>query len=539
MARKSPVPPSATAPGAATGTATCPATLATIGTYPVTAVADVPEIVAQARAAQPAWARLSIGDRASRILAARRFLIDHTDEVADVIHRDNGKPTIEALTSEVVPAIDLMGYFAHHAESIVADETIRIHNPFFFNKRSYIKHRPRGVVAVIAPWNYPFSIPLGEVVMALMAGNTVVLKGSSLTPLVAMEIERVMAAADLPPGVFTVVQGGGSTVGAALAMARVDKISFTGSVGVGRQVMRMAAENLTPVKLELGGKDPAIVCADADIERAANGVLWGAFLNCGQTCASVERVYVHEAVADEFIDRVVHGARALRVGWAENDAAVDIDVGPMTSGEQLDIVKQHIADAVARGATIRTGGGRPEELSETHFPGWFHAPTVLTDVTHEMACMREETFGPTLPIQRVRSEEEAVRLANDTPFGLTASVWSKSRTRARDLAERMHTGVVTINDCTYSHGVSETPWTGVGWSGFGSSHGAIGLRELTFPQHVNYDVMPLKRNLWWYPYSPFLSKLLGGFVKVLGGADTVTRPLHDAVHNVRKVSGLW
>lgn len=522
-----------------TGIAYSPATLQPIGTYPLTPVDAIPDIVAAARAAQPAWAALSMGDRASRILAARRFLIDHAQEVAGVIHRDNGKPTIEALTSEVVPVIDLMGYFAHHGESILADEPIRIHNPFFLNKRSYLKHQPRGVVAVIAPWNYPFSIPLGEVVMALMAGNAVVLKGSSITPLVAIEIERVMAAAELPPGVLTVVQGGGSTVGAALARAKVDKISFTGSVGVGREVMRLAAENLTPVKLELGGKDPAIVCADADVERAANGLLWGGFMNCGQTCASVERVYVHEAVADELIDRIVQGARALRVGWADDDSVVDVDMGPMTSGDQLKLVEAHVEDAVRRGAKVLTGGGRPESLPQERFPGWFYAPTVLTNVTHEMECLREETFGPTLPIVRVRSDEEALALANDSPYGLTASVWSRSRARARHLAERVKAGVVTINDCTYSHAVAETPWTGVGWSGFGSSHGAVGLRELCVPQHVNYDVMPLKRNLWWYPYGPFLGRLLGGFLKVLGGADSVTRPMHDIVHTVRKVGGLW
>jgi succinate-semialdehyde dehydrogenase/glutarate-semialdehyde dehydrogenase len=526
-------------PESATGIAYNPATLQPIGSYELTPVDALAGIVAEARAAQPAWAAVSVGDRASRVLAARRFLIDHAGEIAAVIHRDNGKPTLEALTTEVVPAIDLMGYFAHHTESILADEPIRIHNPFFFNKRSYLKHQPRGVVAVIAPWNYPFSIPMGEVVMALMAGNAVVLKGSSLTPLVAKEIGRVMAAAELPPGVFTVVQGGGSTVGSALARAKVDKISFTGSVGVGREIMRLAAENLTPVKLELGGKDPAIVCADADVERAANGVIWGAFMNCGQTCASVERVYVHDSVADEFIDRVVQGTRALRVGWAEDDSVADVDVGPMTSEDQLELVRAHVADAVRRGATVLAGGGRPDSVPEERLPGWFFAPTVLTNVTREMDCLREETFGPTLPIVRVSSDEEALRLANHSPYGLTASVWTRSRARGRFLAEQVRAGVVTVNDCVYSHGIAETPWTGVGWSGFGSSHGAVGLRELCVPQHVNYDVMPLRRNLWWYPYGPFLGRLLGGFLRVLGGADRVTRPVHDIAHTVRKVGGIW
>ena len=283
----------------------------------------------------------------------------------------------------------------------------------------------------------------------------------------------------------------------------------------------MAAEHLTPVKLELGGKDPAIVRADADLERTAAGLVWGAFMNCGQTCASLERVYVARPVADELIARVVAHAAKLRVGYTEDGGGVDM--GPLTQEGQLRLVEEHVADAVAKGAQIRTGGARPAGLDPTALPGYFHAPTVLTGVDHGMRCMTEETFGPTLPIMVVDSDEEAVALANDSPFGLTASVWTRDRARALEIAGRLRAGTVTVNDHNFTHGVPEAPWSGVGESGFGASHGEDGLFELTHPKHVSEDRLPLARNLWWFPYDGKLEVLLNGALSLAGAADTARR----------------
>jgi acyl-CoA reductase-like NAD-dependent aldehyde dehydrogenase len=306
-----------------------PATLKVIGTYENTPAEEVRGVVERARAAQRVWAATDHPTRAQHLLDARRYLIEHSEEVARVISTDNGKPHIEALLTEVFPIVDLIGYFAKEAGRFLTDKPLSLHNPLLLNKRSLVRRDPLGVIGVIAPWNYPFTIPMGEVVLGLLAGNGVVLKGSSVTPLVADMISQVMAAAQLPAGLFSVVQGPGGEVGAALVGAGIDKLSFTGSVEVGRQVMSMAAEHLTPVKLELGGKDPAIVRADANLERTAAGLVWAAFMNAGQTCASLERVYVVRDVADELIERVVEQTAKLRVGFDEGAGASTWGRSPM------------------------------------------------------------------------------------------------------------------------------------------------------------------------------------------------------------------
>jgi succinate-semialdehyde dehydrogenase/glutarate-semialdehyde dehydrogenase len=328
--------------------------------------------------------------------------------------------------------------------------------------------------------------------MALAAGNTVVFKPSEYTPLVGDAIKRLFASAGFPEGVLEVVQGNGST-GAALVDSAVDKIFFTGSVRTGKKIAESAAKRLLPVVLELGGKDPMIVLEDAPFERTVKGAIWGAFTNCGQVCASVERLYVTEPIAERFIAAVVDGVKKLRIGAP---SGCSTDVGPLTNENQLNVVGNHVADAVAKGARVLTGGRRRDDLG-----GYFFEPTVLVDVNSSMKVMTEETFGPVLPIKIVKDEEEAIIEANSTRYGLLASVWTSDNERGRRIARRIEAGTVIINDALYTHGAAQTPWFGVKESGLGVTHGSQGLFEFVRMKHVNWDLLPMKSDWWWFPYT--------------------------------------
>jgi len=467
-----------------------PATLEELGRFPVDSPSKVSAAVARARAAQPQWGALSFRNRARYILKVRRALYERQNEIINIISDETGKPPFEALSTELFPVADLMTHFATKSEKILRDERFTL--AVFRNKRSAISYEPLGVVGIISPWNFPFAIPTGEVVMALMAGNAVVLKPSELTPLVGDAIKRLFAGAGFPEGVFEVVQGDGST-GAALVDSAVDKIFFTGSVRTGKRIAEAAAKRLLPVVLELGGKDPMIVCEDAPFERTVKGAVWGAFANCGQVCASVERLYVVEPIAGKFISSVVDEVKKLRQG---PPSGCTTDIGPLINENQLNTVTDHVADAVARGARVLTGGRRRDDLE-----GFFFEPTVLVDVNSSMKVMTEETFGPVLPIMVVKDEEEAIREANNSRFGLLASVWTKDNERGRRIARRIDAGTVVVNDALYTHGAAQTPWFGVKESGLGVTHGTAGLHEFVRMKHVNWDLMPLKSDWWWFPYT--------------------------------------
>jgi succinate-semialdehyde dehydrogenase/glutarate-semialdehyde dehydrogenase len=481
-----------------------PATLEELGRFSVASAAEVNGAVARARAAQPVWAALSYRNRARYILKARRALYDRQNEITGIISDETGKPSFEALSTEVFPVADLMSHFAAKTEKILRDERFTL--AVFRNKRSMITYEPLGVVGIISPWNFPFAIPMGEVVMALMAGNTVVLKPSEYTPLVADAIKRLMAAAGFPEGVFQVIQGDGST-GSALVGSAVDKIFFTGSVRTGRAIAESAAKRLMPVVLELGGKDPMIVCEDAPFERTVKGAVWGAFANCGQVCASVERLYVAEPIAEKFIAAVVDEVKKLRIG---PPSGCTTDVGPLVNENQINIVTDHIADAVAKGARVLTGGRRREDLG-----GYFFEPTVLIDVDNTMKVMTEETFGPVLPIKVVKDEEEAIREANNSRYGLLASVWTSNNEKGRRLARKIEAGTVVINDAVYTHGAAQTPWFGVKESGLGTTHGKAGLFEFVKMKHINWDMLPIKSNFWWFPYTEKWQNRFKTMMKVL------------------------
>ena len=402
---------------------------------------------------------------------------------------------------EIVPTLDAMHYFAHASENLLRPQKIDIGQYGLMGRSSTIVFRPLGVIGIISPWNFPLATPADEVVMALMAGNAVVLKPSELTPLIALQIGDIFRRAGLPADLLGIVTGDGST-GAALIDARVDKIMFTGSVATGKRVAEAAAKFLTPVVLELGGKDPMIVLEDADIENAARGAVWGAFANAGQACASVERCYVQESIAPEFIERVVAETRVLKQGRGTGDA---VDIGSMSNERQLQIVADHVNDAEQRGAKVLTGGGRGANPD-----GLFYQPTVLTNVDHDMAIMRDETFGPVLPVMTFKTEEEAIKLANDSVYGLTASVWTRNIARGRRIAEQIEAGTVMVNEVVYTHGIAQTPWGGVKDSGYGRTHGRMGLLELVQPQHIHVNRLSFLPDLWWFGYGPKAAKLFGG-----------------------------
>ncbi len=469
-----------------------PATGEVIRTIPIASEAEVREAVKRAAAAFPAWSRWAFRERARILLDAREYIRSHSEEIARLITQENGKPIAESYSADVFPAMDLATFFAKNAEKILRDERIWLGKWFFMGRTSRIEYQAIGAVGIIAPWNYPFSIPCGQVMMALIAGNTVVLKPSEFTPLVGLKVQEVFKAAGLPPDVLQVISGDGST-GAALVQSDVKKIFFTGSVPTGKKIMAAAAPTLKHVCLELGGKDPMIVLEDADLEVAASGALWGSFSNSGQTCAAVERLYVHEKVYDVFVAKLVEKAERLRQG---NGLNADMDMGSMSNEMQLNKVIQHVDEAKQAGAHAILGGSRrPSQV------GYFFPPTILTHVNHHMSVMTEETFGPVVGIMKFRDTKEAIRLANDSHYGLTASVWTKNISQGMEIARRLEAGTVTINEHMYSYALAQTPWGGPKESGIGRTHGRLGLLEMVEAQHIHVNHAARVKDFWWYPYS--------------------------------------
>jgi succinate-semialdehyde dehydrogenase/glutarate-semialdehyde dehydrogenase len=484
-----------------------PATGERLGAVPITDPADVQRVAQDVAEVQPFWAQLRLEDRARYMRRAAQVIIDDLDSLTTLLTKEQGKPRAESYSMELVPTIDALHWIADHAPKLLRDEKVRYTQPFFFRKRSFHAYEPLGVVGVIAPWNYPWSIPFGEVAFALMAGNGVVLKPAPLTPLIGQRIQAVFERAGLPDGIVRTVHGGPDTGNALVEADGVHKVFFTGSVATGRKVGVKCAERLKGSVLELGGKDAQIVLADANLPNAIAGCLWGSFANAGQTCSGIERVYVMREVAEEFTNGVIDGAKRLRVG---DPVDWDIDVGPMVSEQQYETVRELVDDALAHGATLHCGG--PTD------PPRYYAPAVLTGVTPDMRIMREEVFGPVVPIVTVESEEEAIALVNDSDFGLGASVWTLDRTKGELIARRIEAGTVWINDHMYSHGAVQTAWGGVKQSGLGRSHSKHGLYECVNVKHVAWDPSGA-RDFWWYPYDASLGTALHAAAELLYGRD--------------------
>jgi len=491
---------------------TDPATGAEVGRVRITSPGQVAAVVRRAREAQPAWGATPARDRARLMLRAARVLHERMDAVALRISEEQGKPQLEALLHDVSTAIEHALWCASDVPGLLRPERVRSPQLAYRTKKHVLHYEPLGVVGIISPWNFPFGIPFSEVAIALACGNAVVLKPSELTPLAAEEIAAVFREAGLPEDVLQVIHGDGRT-GGALVAAGVDKIFFTGSVATGRAVMKSAADALTPAVLELGGKDPMIVLDDADVELAARGAVWGAFANAGQVCASVERAYVHRSVAGDFVERVVSRARQLEVGRHDQP---DVDVGPLVSDRQFAIVKDLVDDAVAGGARMLTGGPDPARGSR------FYRPTVLVDVRPDMRIMREEIFGPVLPILTVGSEDEAIDAANASEFGLSASVWSRSVRRGRRLAERLQVGSVWINDHMYSHNAPQLPWGGVKSSGFGRTHSKHGVYECVQVKTIGADSGRAPRP-HYFPYRSRQARFVPTMLRGVYGRGAVGR----------------
>jgi acyl-CoA reductase-like NAD-dependent aldehyde dehydrogenase len=483
-----------------------PSTGAPLRDVPSLDAEAVSALVAIARAAQPAWRSLSFAERGEIFKRAQHWMIANSERTAQVICRETGKTRDDAAVETSVAA-QSFGFWAKHAGRYLADETLRSLSPLAFMRKVAIRYEPVGVVGVIGPWNYPLVNLFCDAVPALMAGNAVVLKPSEVTPLTAYLVMEMMEECGLPEGVLALATGGGPT-GEAL-IDNVDYLMFTGSTRTGKRVMARAAETLTPVSLELGGKDPLIVCADADVDRAANAASYYALNNSGQICISVERVYVEAPIYDEFVEKVLVNVAKLRQG-PPGDAGT-VEVGAITFAPQIDIIDRHVVDARERGARVAAGGQRKDG------PGRFYEPTVLLDVDHTMSCMTEETFGPTIPIMKVADVDEAVRMANDSIYGLQASVFTKDMKKAEAIARRLHAGSVTINDAQVNYTVFDAPMGGWKQSGIGVRHGAAGIRKYCRTQSILFTPLAPKRDIHMFPYAPWRAKVMARLVRTLYG----------------------
>jgi acyl-CoA reductase-like NAD-dependent aldehyde dehydrogenase len=485
-----------------------PATGEVVTTVPAMSADEVRALAARARKAQPEWQAMGFDGRAKVLRRAQKWVLDNNERIIDVIMSETGKTYEDAQLAETAYAANAFGFWAKMAPEYLADERVRSSQLFVKGAKLIVRYQPLGVVGVIGPWNYPLTNSFGDCIPALAAGNAVILKPSEVTPLTSLLMADMLRDCGLPDDVYQVATGYGET-GSAL-IDEVDFIMFTGSTKTGRMVAERAARTLTPVGLELGGKDPMIVLADADLERAANGAAFYGMQNAGQTCISVERVYVEEPVYDEFVAKVRDKVSALRQGSPASGPG-SVDIGAMIFPPQLDIVSEHVEDAVGKGARVEVGGHAKTD------GGRFYEPTVLTGVDHSMKAMTEETFGPTLPIMKVADADEAVRLANDSQYGLAASVWTKDTAKGEAVARRIEAGAVCVNDAMLNYVALELPMGGWKNSGLGSRHAAGGIRKYCAQQTLLVKRLAPKRDIQMFPYKARTTRMIGRVLRFLYG----------------------
>jgi acyl-CoA reductase-like NAD-dependent aldehyde dehydrogenase len=484
-----------------------PATLAPVGRVPVTPPEELAEAIAEARMAHEAFARRPLEVRAQLLERVTHALVEDADAIARTIVSESGKPLAEAYAHELVVGADACRWLAENLAGVLREERLRFPQLVLRQKRGWIRYEPVGVVAVVTPWNFPLALPLRHAAAAVATGNAAVVKPSELTPLSGAWVEELFRRAGAPPGLVRVVQGDGS-LGEALVRHRgTHAVVFTGSSEVGRLVAQAAAARLCPAVLELGGKDAMLVLDDADLDRAVDGALWGAFTNCGQACAGIERIAVPSSLHDTFVERLVAAARTLRIGQGLDP---EVELGPLVSEAQRARFEDLLADALENGATVATGGGRPS----TELAGWFHEPTVLVGEPRTSRARTEELFGPAAVVVQLDNDLEMMRWANDSPFGLGASIWTRSPRRARALAARLETGSVWVNDHAYSFGASQAPWGGRRASGLGRTGSRHGLYALSHSKLVDSDRGRLTPG-WWFPYGEHAIDGLRGLLGAL------------------------
>ena len=463
---------------------------------------EVRQAFSAGRAAFRAWSRTPVKDRVRLIGRLRRLIADGLDGIVASISSATGKPPAEALMSDILPVLELLKYYQTHAESILADR--RVKTPLTFHRSySYVTCEPLGIVVVIAPWNYPFQLALAPVASAVIAGNSVILKPSELTGPVGELIADLFLRAGFPAHTVQVVCGNGTTA-ARLIDGAPDMIFFTGSADTGRKVMTKAAENLIPLVLELGGKDPMIVFGDADLDRAARAAVYGACANSGQACVSVERLYVQDRIYDTFVSMIADRVRSVTTG-----TGAEADMGPLALPRQMDIIDEQVRDARSKGAWLIT----PYAPDDRLLP-----PLILTDVDHSMLVMNEETFGPVLPIMPFATEEQALRLANDSHYGLNASVWTRDLKKGRRVAKRIRAGNCAVNDVLKNIGNPNLPFGGIKRSGFGKYHGPDGLYAFSNRKSVMVYAGSSRQEINWFPYSGELYGRLSAFLRMLHGS---------------------
>lgn len=482
--------------------------------WPAISDDQVAGAVARARLAQPEWSASSLGDRRRVLRRFRHLLFERRSEIASLIEREGGKPSVEAMTADVITTLDVARFLERRSPRVLGARTIIPSNVATWRKRVTITHEPYGVIGIISPWNYPLLLPASSALAALVSGNAVVLKPSELTPAVAVRLGDLLHEAGVPHAVMQVLPGDGA-IGAALANADVDKLFFTGSAATGRKVAMACAARLVPCVLELGGSDPAIVLDDADLDTAVSGILWGRFANAGQTCVAPKRAIVLDRVHDEFVSRLGAAVDQLVVGAGSAGG----DVGPMIRASQVDVLESQLRDAEQRGARV---------LGKARGRGNFFAPTIVANVSPEMRVAREETFGPLLAVIRARDDDEAIAIANATPFGLSASVWGRNLSRARRVARQIAAGTVHVNDVVSVVGMADVPHGGVKESGTGRLHGDAGLRECVREKALVVDPFPSWRQPWWFGYGAEHARNIDAFARFWHGRSLPER-----------LSGVW
>lgn len=500
----------------------CPHTKQVLGEFVCSGEAQVDVTVSMA-ALRFRTNKFDLATRLRMIAKLRTLIADQADEIAQLISTEVGKPLSECYSAEIAGVLDTCVWLNKNAARLLAPRKMKLGNPLAWFKKCYLHSEPLGVIGIISPWNFPFSIPMTTVLQAVAAGNTVVLKPSEKSTLVGLKIGQLFVQAGFPEGTVQVLIGDGQTGKFFSQNQQLSRLILTGSVRAGQRIVEQTATNLTPVTLELGGKDAAIVLPDAPVDYTARGLVWGAFTNAGQACASIERVYIVDGPnRSALIDAVIEKTKQLRVGapatLANLASSQPNDIGPIIDEVQLSKIAAQVEEARQNGATVNCGGRVLNEL-----PGYFYEPTVLTGVNHRMSVMREETFGPVIAIMVVGSVEEAVRLANDSDFGLTASIWSASVGYARTIAPLLQVGTVYVNDCIFSHAAPELPWGGVKHSGIGRSHSHIGLMDMVNIKNVNLDTASGAGRLWWYPYSGSHAKLFRGGIQAMHGSSIGAR----------------